>query len=77
MAQWVKNLTVVAHCCGGVGSIPSPMRWVKGSGIATAAAQVTAAARIQSQAREFLHATGIATKKKRIKYNNSSLWKSV
>ena len=35
-------------CCRDTGSIPGPVQWVKGSGIATAMAQVTAAAQIQS-----------------------------
>ena len=38
MAQWVKNLTAVAH--GGVDSIPSPAQWVKISGIDTAMAWI-------------------------------------
>ena len=29
VAQWVKNV------CGGAGSIPGPVRWVKGSSVAS------------------------------------------
>ena len=37
VAQWVKNLTAVAQVAvGGMGSIPSPVPWDKGSGVATA-----------------------------------------
>ena len=38
------------------------MKWVKGSGIATAVAQVTAAAQIQSLTQEFPYAVGTAIK---------------
>ena len=39
MVKWVRNLTAVAlqSHCGGVGSIPGPVQWGKGSGVATAA----------------------------------------
>ena len=50
-----------------MGLIPSPAQQVKGSGIAAAAVQVTAAAQIQSLAQELPHACGdshkIKTKK--------------
>ena len=58
MAQWVKNLTV-----GGSGgyrgkdSIPGPAQWVKGSGVASAVAQV------QSLDRELPCAMGAAINK--------------
>ena len=35
-------------CCGGAGLIPGPAQWVKGSGVATAAVPVTAAAQIRT-----------------------------
>ena len=47
-----------------MGSIPGPVQWVKGSSIATAAAQVTATAQIQFLAQELPCATGVAIKKK-------------
>ena len=36
MAQYVKNLTAVAPVAteAGVGSVPNPVQWVKGSGVA-------------------------------------------
>ena len=43
--------------------IPGPAQWVKGSGIATAAAHVTAMAWIQSLAWELINAMGAAIKK--------------
>ena len=50
--------------CRGEGSIPSPGQWVKGSGVATAAAQVSAVAWIQSLVQELPRTTGTAIKKK-------------
>ena len=45
MVQWVKNQMATAQgCCGGAGSIPSPVQRVKESGIAPAVVQVKAAA---------------------------------
>ena len=43
MAQCVENPTAVGllGCCGGVGSIPGQVQWVKGAGVATSVAQVT------------------------------------
>ena len=43
---------------GGIGSIPSPAPWVKGSRVATAVAQ------IQPPAQELLYATGVTIKRK-------------
>ena len=51
--QWVKNLTAAARVAyGGMSLISGPAQWVEGSGIATAVAQVTAAAQIHSPAWE-------------------------
>ena len=44
-------------CCRGVGLIPSPAQWVKGSRVTIAAAQVAAVARIQSLPWELPYAT--------------------
>ena len=47
MAQWVKNLTAASSssgCYRGIGLIPGPVQWVKGCGVATAVAQLAAAA---------------------------------
>ena len=41
-------------------SIPVPAQWVKGSGIATAVAQVTAEAWSQSRPKERPYAAGVA-----------------
>ena len=38
MAQWVKNLTAAGGHCRGAGSNPGLAQWVKGDGIALAAA---------------------------------------
>ena len=51
-------------CCGSVGSILSPMQWVKGSGVA-AAVTYTACAGIRPLAWEFPYAMGAAIKKKK------------
>ena len=45
-----------------MGSIPSEMQWIKGSGVAVAVVQVTAAAQIQSLAWELPYTAGVATK---------------
>ena len=58
VAQWVKNLQWL-RLCGGVGSIPGPAQWVKGSGVATAVAQ------IQSLAWELSYAMGAAIGEKK------------
>ena len=61
--QWVKNLTAKAHMqtksgsgqapsCRGVDSTPSPVQYIKGCGVTTAMAEVTAVAWIQSLAQE-------------------------
>ena len=39
--------------CGGAGSVPGQVQWVKGSGIAAAAVEVAAVALIQSMAQNF------------------------
>ena len=53
--QWLNNLTAVAQVCTcrGVGSIPGPLQWVKGAGIAAAVAYTAALAWIQSLAWKF------------------------
>lgn len=56
-----------SDCFRGAGLIPSPAQWVKGSRIATAVAQVAAAARIQSLTWELPYAIGEATPKKKKK----------
>ena len=49
MVQWVKNPTSEAWVAArGMGSIPNPMQWVKGSSVAAAAVQVTEVAQIRS-----------------------------
>ena len=54
MAQWVKNPTVAAQIAArGAGLDPAQVQWVKGSGIATAAVQVTVVAQIQHWPRNF------------------------
>ena len=50
--------------CRGMGSIPDPVPWVKGSSISTAVAPVAAATRIQSLAWELPYAMGVAIRKK-------------
>ena len=54
-----------------MGSFPDLVQWVKGSGIATAAAEVAAAAQIQSLAWELPCATGMAMKKIKPNKNNN------
>lgn len=56
MMQQVKNLTAVDHR-GGMGSIPTPGQWVKGSALAAAAAW------IQSLAWKLPYAVGATFKK--------------
>ena len=48
-------------------SIPSLVQWVKRSGVAAAAVQVTAVAQIQSLAQELSYAIGVAIEKKKKK----------
>ena len=48
-----------------MGSIPGPVKWVKGSGVAEAVAEVTAVAQIQSLAQELPYAVGMTIKKKK------------
>ena len=62
-----SNCNGLGHC-GGMGSIPSPAQWVIGSGIATGAAWVAVAARIQSLGRYLPYATNGAIKKKYPRY---------
>ena len=57
VAPWIKNLTAAAWVTMEV--------WVKGSGVATAAAQITAGARIQFMAQERPYDMGAAIKKKK------------
>ena len=67
MAQWVKKLICngsLAHC-GGMGSIPGLVQCVKGSGIATAMAQVAAVVWIQFLVWEVLYTNSAAIKKKK------------
>ena len=58
--RWVKNPTSVAWVAAQVQFDPSLAQCVKGSGVATAVAQVTAAAHIQSLAQKPPHAMGAA-----------------
>ena len=60
--------------CRGVNSIPSLAQQVKGSGVATAAAKVAAAAGIQSLAQELPYAMGAAIKKIKRKMLSISIW---
>ena len=69
MVQGVKNLTAVTQV---MGSIPSLLQWVKGSGIGAAVSWVTAAAQIQSLAWEIPYAAGAAIKKKREREQEST-----
>ena len=62
LALWVKNCSNSGHC-GGMGSIPGPAQWVKGSTVATAATQVTAEAQLPSLAQELPYAVDVAIKK--------------
>ena len=51
---------IISGCCGGVGSIPSLVQWVKGSCIATAKAELVFVVQIQSLAWELPYALGVA-----------------
>ena len=51
--------------CGGVGSIPGPVQWVKGSHVATGASYFTAVVPVQSLAQELQHAASLSIKKKK------------
>ena len=62
MVQWGESDCNSLGHCGGMVSIPGPGQWVKGSGVATAAAQVSAAAQIQSLAWELQYAIDTAIK---------------
>ena len=59
-------------CCGGVGSIPGLVQWVKRSGLATAAV-VAAAAWRQSLAWELPYVAGAAIGKKKTKKDDFSV----
>ena len=50
-----------------MGLIPGPVRWAKGSKVATAVVWVPAAARIQSLAQEFPYSVGVTIKLKKKK----------
>ena len=54
-----SNCSGSSHC-GGAGSIPSLVQWVKGSNVAAAAVQAAAMVQIQSLAWEFPQAMGVA-----------------
>lgn len=59
MAQRFKNLAAVAQLAmEAPGLIPSPARWIKGSGVATAAAW------IQPLTQEIPYAMGVAMEKR-------------
>ena len=61
MVQWVKNPTSEAWVAArGMGSIPNPMQWVKGSSVAAAAVQVTEVAQIRSLGWELSQTVGAA-----------------
>ena len=63
MLQWVKNPIATAWVASEAQiRSPAPRTVVKGSGIAIAVAQVTAAAQIQSLAQEYLYTVGVAKK---------------
>ena len=55
---------ISSSCCRGTGSIPSPVQWIKVSGVAIAVAQVVAEAQIQSLAWELPYTMGVAIKLK-------------
>ena len=65
MVQWVRN-PAAATWVSAQAWVRSPrlVQWVKGIGIATAVAQVTAAAWIQSPTQELPYAVGAAIKNK-------------
>ena len=65
MVQQVENpnCSGLSHC-GGAVSVTGPAQWVKGSGVASASAQVTAVAWIHPLAQEHPYAMGVAIKKK-------------
>ena len=65
MAKWIKNPTSAARVAEEAwGSLPSSVKWVKRSGMATAVAWVPAVAGIQSLAQKLPYAMGAAIKKK-------------
>ena len=53
--------------CGGMGSIPGPAQGMKGSSVAAAVTEATAAAQIQSLMQELPCTLGVAIKKKKKK----------
>lgn len=58
--------------CRGVGLNPSPVHWAEVSHVATAVAQGSVEAQIQSQAWEPTYATGVAIEKKKKKVMRQS-----
>ena len=40
MAQWFESNCSSSSCCGGLGLIPGPVQWVKGSGVAATTAWI-------------------------------------
>ena len=74
VVQCVQNLTVavwVAVEAGG--SIPGLAQWVKGLGVATDVAQVTAAAQIQPMVWKLLYVSAAIKKKKSYRENSNDL----
>ena len=65
---WESDSSSLGHC-GGRGSTPGLVQWVKGSGIAAAEAYATAAALIQFLAQEPSYAMSVAIKKKKMNLN--------
>ena len=66
VALWVKNLNCSGlGPCRGAGSIPGPVQWVKGSGVAPAVAEITAVVQTHSLAWELPYATGVTIKWKK------------
>ena len=63
VVQWVKNLTAVTLVAGEVQVQSWLEQWVKGSGVATAAAWVAVGTWIQSLAWELPYALDAALKK--------------
>jgi len=72
---WHHGLRIQLQWLGSLqrgGFNPLPVKWVKGSSVATAAAQVAAAAGIQSLARELPYVSGAAKKRKKKSFVTSS-----
>ena len=63
MTQWVENLIAVAQVAAKVqvqSLLQPPVHWVKGSGVAAVAVQLTAVAQIQTLTQELPYATNAA-----------------